>query len=223
MPTVLITGANRGIGLALAQAYAADGYTVIATARAPETAEALKATGAEVLPLDVSETASIDALAERLGDRPIDLLINNAGVGDRAGVDTVDFETFEHLLAVNTLAPIQILRALRGNLAAGTSPVAANLSSQLGSIENCVGDMGIAYRTSKAALNMALRSAAASFARDGITLLALHPGWVATDMGGAQAPVTPEQSAAGLKTVIGDARPSDTLRFLDWQGETLPW
>lgn len=223
MTTVLITGANRGIGLALAKAYAATGDTVIGTARDVAKAAELKAVAQTVLPLDVTLSSSVDALAKALDGRPINLLINNAGIGDRAGIDTLDFEMFERVLAVNTLAPIRVLSALRPNLAAVSKAIAANISSQLGSIENATGDMGIAYRTSKAALNMALRSAAAVYAKDETTLLALHPGWVSTDMGGAAAPVSPDQSAAGLKQVIADAGPSDTLRFLDWQGKTLPW
>ncbi len=223
MSTVLITGANRGIGLALARSYANAGDTVIATARDPKAAPELAATGVRIEACDVANAASVDALAARLGGQPIDLLINNAGIGDRAGVDDLDFDTFERVLAVNTIAPVRVLSALRANLAAGSAPMAANISSQLGSIANTAGDMGLAYRVSKAGLNMALRSAAAAFSADGITLLALHPGWVSTDMGGEKAPVTPTESARGLKRVIAEAGPCPTLRFLDWQGNTLPW
>ena len=223
MANILITGANRGIGLALTKAYSAGGDTVMATARDPGAATELAETGAEVFPLDVTDGASVAALAAKLDDRPIDLLINNAGVGDRQDFGSLDYDTFEHVLAVNTLGPLRVMEALRGNVAVGTGKMIANISSQLGSIENAAGGGELIYRTSKAALNMALRAAAPRLAEDGITLLTLHPGWVSTDMGGPSAPVTPDDSAAGLKRVIAEAGASKELRFLDWRGETLPW
>ncbi|MEL6323804.1 MAG: SDR family oxidoreductase [Pseudomonadota bacterium] len=223
MARVLITGANRGIGLALAKTYCNSGDDVIATARHPERATELQETGARVVKLEVTDPHSVEALGEALAGQPIDLLINNAGMGDRDGFQSLDFDTFETILAVNTIAPIRILRTLRPNLAAGSAPMVANISSLLGSIEDAGGDMGITYRVSKAGLNMALRAAAPTLAADGITVLALHPGWVKTDMGGEAAPISPTDSARGLKRVIAEAGPSPTLRFLDWQGKTLPW
>lgn len=223
MPTTLITGANRGIGLALVREFTAHGHDVIATARDPASAGDLKATGAELHALDVSDPASIAALVEALGGRPIDFLINNAGLGDRADMPRLDYARFEELLRVNTVAPIRVLDTLTPNLAAGKNKVAAALSSQLGSIENTDMAFGLAYRVSKAGLNMALRTAAHTLSEKGITLLALHPGWVKTDMGGDNAPVEPADSAAGLYKVITSAEPSRTLRFLDFEGKTLPW
>ena len=223
MPTVLITGANRGIGLALAKAYRDAGETVIATARNPDAADELNHTGAEVLPLDVTDASSVAALASALKGRAIDILINNAGVGDRQNFGDLDYERFEYVLAANTLGPLRVLEALRENLKAGDRKVAANISSQLGSITNAESGGMLIYRTSKAALNMALRSAAPDLDADGITVVTLHPGWVSTDMGGSNAPVTPEESAAGLKRVIDGTRKSSELRFLDWQGNALPW
>jgi NAD(P)-dependent dehydrogenase (short-subunit alcohol dehydrogenase family) len=223
MPTTLITGANRGIGLALVREFQSRGHAVIATARDPAKAADLKATGAEVLALDVSDAASIAALAAALKGKPIDYLINNAGLGDRADMPRLDYDRFEELLRVNTVAPIRVLDALTPNLAAGSGKVAAALSSQLGSIENTNMSFGLAYRVSKAGLNMALRTAAHTLADEGITLLALHPGWVKTDMGGDNAPVEPADSAAGLYKVITGSGPSKELRFFDFQGKTLPW
>lgn len=223
MATILITGANRGIGLALVKAYLASGDDVIATARNPQAADKLAETGAEILSLDVTDAASVAALGDALQDRPIDILINNAGVGDQQNFGALDYDRFEHVLAANTLGPLRVLETLRGNLIAGKRKLVANLSSQLGSIENAASGGMVIYRTSKAALNMALRAAAPVLASDGITLLALHPGWVSTDMGGANAPVTPEESAAGLKKVIDGADTSRELRFLDWEGKTHPW
>lgn len=223
MPTTLITGANRGIGLALVREFQSKGHTVIATARDPASAKDLKATGAELQALDVSDASSIDALVAAMKGRPIDILVNNAGVGDQADLTGLDYDRFEEILRVNTIAPIRVLDALTPNLVAGREKIAASLSSQMGSIANTTRSFGIAYRVSKAGLNMGLRAAAPSLAEQGITLLALHPGWVKTDMGGEGAPVEPADSAAGLYKVITEAGPSGELRFLDWQGATLPW
>ena len=223
MPTTLITGANRGIGLALVREFQSKGHTVIATARDPASAKDLKATGAELHALDVSDASSIKALAEALKGKPIDFLINNAGLGDRADISRLDYDRFEEILRVNTIAPIRVLDALTPNLAAGKDKIAAALSSQLGSIENTDMGFGLAYRVSKAGLNMGLRTAAHTLSAQGITLLALHPGWVKTDMGGDGAPVEPADSAAGLYKVITGAGPSKELRFYDFEGKTLPW
>ena len=223
MPTTLITGANRGIGLALVREFQSKGHTVIATARDPASAKDLKATGAELHALDVSDASSIKALAEALKGKPIDFLINNAGLGDRADISRLDYDRFEEILRVNTIAPIRVLDALTPNLAAGKDKIAAALSSQLGSIENTDMGFGLAYRVSKAGLNMGLRTAAHTLSAQGITLLALHPGWVKTDMGGEGAPVEPADSAAGLYKVITGAGPSKELRFYDFEGKTLPW
>ncbi|MBK8196906.1 MAG: SDR family oxidoreductase [Acidobacteria bacterium] len=223
MPTTLITGANRGIGLALVRAFQKNGHSVVATARDPAAAADLKSTGAELHALDVADPASIAALAAALKGKPVDYLINNAGLGDRADMPRLDYDRFEELLRVNTVAPIRVLDALTPNLEAGKAKVAVALSSQLGSIQNADAAFGLAYRVSKAGLNMGLRTAAHSLAAKGITLLALHPGWVKTDMGGEQAPVEPADSAAGLYKVITGSGASKELRFMDYQGKTLPW
>jgi NAD(P)-dependent dehydrogenase (short-subunit alcohol dehydrogenase family) len=223
MPTTLITGANRGIGLALVREFQSKGHSVIATARDPDAATELKATGVKLYALDVSDAGSIAALAKSLKDTPLDFLINNAGLGDRADLAKLDYDRFEELLRVNTLAPLRVLDALTPNLSAGKDKIAAALSSQLGSIQNTDMGFGVAYRVSKAGLNMGLRAAAHSLSDQGISLLALHPGWVKTDMGGEAAPITPADSAAGLYKVITGAGPSGQLRFMDWEGKTLPW
>lgn len=223
MPTTLITGANRGIGLALVREFRSKGHIVIATARDPAAAGSLQAAGAEVHALDVADAASVSSLAAALRGRPVDFLINNAGLGDRADLTRLDYDRFGEILQVNTIGPLRVLDALTPNLAAGTGRVAAALSSQLASIANTDMSFGLAYRVSKAGLNMGLRAAAHTLSAQGITLLALHPGWVKTDMGGNTAPVEPADSAAGLYTVITGAAACGELRFLDYQGETLPW
>ena len=223
MPTTLITGANRGIGLALAKVFLANGHDVIATARDPGRADALKATGAECHALDVSDAASVGALAAALKDRAIDYLINNAGIGDKASLADLNFDHFHKVIEVNTLSPLRVIKALQDNVAASEARTIASISSIMGSIDNTDGGYALPYRVSKAALNMALKSATTEMAAKGITLLTLHPGWVQTDMGGEQAPVTPDESAKGLFKVITGAGASDQLRFLDYQGKTLPW
>ena len=222
MTTTLITGANRGIGLELVRKFLAQGHDVIATARDPETSNELNATGAKVYPLEVTD-ASVAALKEAVGDQPIDYLINNAGIGSFAAFKDLDYDAFANMLAVNTIAPIRMIDTFLDNIAASDVKMAASLSSMMGSIENTQASFGLIYRTSKAGLNMALRAAAPELAEKGVTLLALHPGWVNTDMGGKQAPVNPAQSAAGLYTVITTAGPSSELRFLDFEGKTHPW
>jgi NAD(P)-dependent dehydrogenase (short-subunit alcohol dehydrogenase family) len=223
MPTTLITGANRGIGLELVRKFLAQGHDVIATARDPETSNELNATGARVYPLEVTDADSVAALKEAVGDQPIDYLINNAGIGSFAAFKDIDYDAFANMLAVNTIAPIRMIDTFLDNIAASDVKMAASLSSMMGSIENTQASFGLIYRTSKAGLNMALRAAAPELAEKGVTLLALHPGWVNTDMGGKQAPVNPAQSAAGLYTVITAAGPSSELRFLDFEGKTHPW
>lgn len=223
MPTTLITGANRGIGLALTREFLAHGHDVIATARDPSGADALNATGARVMQLDVADPASIAALKAELGDLPIDYLVNNAGVGSRAGLEGLEFDQFERILQVNTIAPLRMIDAFADNVAASERKLIATLSSIMGSIEYTTASYGLAYRTSKAGLNMALRAAAPELAGKGISLITLHPGWVQTDMGGSAAPVKPEESAAGLYKVITGAGSSAELRFFDYEGTILPW
>jgi NAD(P)-dependent dehydrogenase (short-subunit alcohol dehydrogenase family) len=223
MSTILITGANRGIGLSLAKAYAARGDNVIATARKPDEAQALTETGAQVFELDVADGASVAAFSNAIGDRAIDLLINNAGIGERAAIGDINDDLFAAVLNVNTIGPVRVIEALTDNVAASEGKTIATISSQMGSIEGTTAGFGLAYRVSKAGVNMALKAAAPVLAEKGITLLTLHPGWVATDMGGDQAPVAPDESAAGLVKVIDGAGPNKELRFLDWQGKTLPW
>lgn len=223
MPTTLITGANRGIGLALVREFIDRGDHVIATARDIGAATELRATGAELHRLDIADPHSIETFKEELEGRPVDRLINNAGIGARAGLGDLDYGEFEKVLAVNTIAPIRVTEALVDNVAASSARTVVVISSQLGSIKISDGGWGLIYRTSKAALNMAFRAAAITLAERGITTLTLHPGHVATDMGGKNAPVSPEQSARGLADVILNTEPAGELRFFDYTGKELPW
>jgi NAD(P)-dependent dehydrogenase (short-subunit alcohol dehydrogenase family) len=223
-PTVLVTGANRGIGLEYARQFAAKGYKVIGTARDPVDAKELSAVAGRVEALDVTDAASVAALAARLQGVAIDILVNNAGMFDRrdVSVDRVDFAVMEQHFAVNSLGPLRVTQALMPNLRAGKRKTIVNMSSQLGSIELSKGDW-FAYRTSKAALNQITRTLSAELAPDGFTCVVLHPGWVRTDMGGANATYTPQESVAGLVAVIEKLSPADNGRFLDFKGNAIPW
>jgi NAD(P)-dependent dehydrogenase (short-subunit alcohol dehydrogenase family) len=222
--TVLVTGANRGIGLALAKEFRAAGYEVIGTARNPEEAKELAATGARVVALDVTSAESVRALAEGLTGQPIDILVNNAGVGLRNdSIDTLDIAEVERVLAVNTIGPMRVTQALLPNLRLGSRKVVASISSRLASIEvNSSGDY-IGYRESKTALNQFMRTLAVELKAEGFICIALSPGWVRTDMGGSSAPLGPEESAAGLRSVIEGLTPEKSGSFLAYDGAMLPW
>ncbi len=228
MPTVIVTGANRGIGLEFARQYAADGWRVIATTRDPAKAADLSATkGVEVRALEVADPASIQAFAQGLGGEAVDLLVNNAGVMGpefpRQSKDGIDVEGWLHTMRVNTLAPLLLVLALRENLAKSKAPKVASITSQLGSIgENESGGM-YAYRVSKAALNMGNKSLAVDLRDRNICCIVLHPGWVQTDMGGANAPVKPTDSVAGMRRVIARAGMEVTGCFFGHDGREIPW
>jgi NAD(P)-dependent dehydrogenase (short-subunit alcohol dehydrogenase family) len=222
--TVLITGANRGIGLEYARQFSNKGYTVIGTARSPAKADELDVVADRVEPLDVADPASVAALAKRLEGVPIDILINNAGIFERQDVtiDTIDFEMLERTYAVNTLGPLRVTQALLPNLRAGKRKVVIGMSSQLGSIERSNGRW-YAYRSSKSALNQINKILSEELGGEGFVFTVLHPGWVRTDMGGPSATYSPEESVGGLIKVIEGLGPEDNGRFYDFQGEPIPW
>lgn len=220
----LVTGANRGIGLELATQLKAAGYDVIGTARKPAEATELKALGARVEQLDVTDADSVAALAQRLDGVAIDLLINNAGVGSQQG-DTLaeqDFERMAFIFAVNSIGPMRVTQALMPNLATGEGKTIVHISSVMGSIANNWGG-AYGYRASKTALNQLNKSLSIELKDKGYTAVVLHPGWVRTRMGGETAPVQPSDSVAGMIAVIGELQPADTGRFLDYQGKEIPW
>ncbi len=225
MPTVLVTGANRGLGLEFARQYAAEGWRVVAGCRRPDEAAELRALqGVEVHALDVAEPTEIGSFKGAVGERPLDLVIANAGVygGDRQGrLAELDFEAWAQVLAVNTLGPVRIAAAFADNLKAAKGKLVA-LTSQLGSIAESSGGL-YAYRSSKAGLNAAFKSVAIELKGDGVTAIVIHPGWVQTDMGGASAPVTPERSIRGMREVIAGLTLEDAGSFRAFNGKTLPW
>lgn len=222
--TVVVTGANRGIGLEYARQFKAKGYTVIGTARSPSEAEDLKAVADRVEALDVADPASVAAFAERLRGTPVDILVNNAGIFPREDVtlDKVDFDAFERTLAVNTFGPLRVTQALLPNLRAGDRKTVVGMSSGLGSIERSNGRW-YAYRSSKSALNQINKILSEEFREEGFIFTVVHPGWVRTDMGGENATYSPQESVAGLIAVIEGLGPEDNGRFYDFQGEPIPW
>lgn len=230
MKTVLVTGANRGIGLELARGYADDGDRVIAICRHPENANELQdiASAAEgrlsVHAADVSDFTRIDALAQEIGDAAIDILINNAGIYGprRQNATDMDFDGWAHTFAVNTMAPLKMTQAFRPHLEKGAEKKVVIISSQMGSIERGGGGY-YAYRTTKAAANRLAKCLASDLAGSGLITVTMHPGWVRTDMGGPSAPVQPADSAAGIRRVIAGLGKDDSGRFLQYDGTELPW
>jgi NAD(P)-dependent dehydrogenase (short-subunit alcohol dehydrogenase family) len=232
----LVTGANRGIGLAFVRRLLARGDRVIATCRHPGKANALNTLAGEypgrlhVLPLDVADAKSRAELVRELplvcGDDPatsrIDLLINNAGVlhsGERFGA--LSAAHLEDSFRINAAGPLLLTQALAPTLSDGGT--VANVSSQLGSIANTTRFGTPSYNISKAAQNMATVLLAHAMRDRGIKVVALHPGWVQTDMGGDGAQITVEESVAGLLRVIDGLGPGDSGGFLDWRGEAMAW
>ena len=221
---VVVTGANRGLGLELARQYAAAGADVVGTARDPEAATELAATGARVAQLDVADDESVAAFAKVIGDAPVHLLINNAGVSGRSVAgEASHVELVRFVFEVNTLGPMRVTDALLPNLIAAKQACVVNMSSRLGSLsDNTIGGYH-GYRESKAALNMYSRSLAADHRDDGLIAIAVSPGWVRTDMGGSEAPLSPEESISGLRNVIEGLTPEHSGKFINHDGTELAW
>ena len=228
MTTVVITGANRGIGLEFVRQYAKDGAKVIACAREPDKAAELRELSAkgnvQVRALDTSDFKACAALGMQLAGEPIDLLINNAGYygPKKQSADDTDFEAWAYTFAVNTMGPLALSQALHENLKRGREKKIISISSGMASTEENGGG-ALAYRSSKAALNNVMKSLSVDWRRDGIIAVVLDPGWVKTDMGGKNAPTPPEQSVAGMRKVIAGLTLADSGKFLRWNGRERPW
>jgi NAD(P)-dependent dehydrogenase (short-subunit alcohol dehydrogenase family) len=238
-PTVLVTGAGRGLGLEFVRQYAADGWNVIAALRDPAHAAELAtlATAArgriQVHALDVAEHASIDALARKLAGTPVDVLINNAGtmgaqsfagqgmLAQRFG--SSDYDDWLRTFRVNALGPMKMAEAFADHVAASVQKKIVTLSTVIASIgSNNLGGL-YAYRSSKAAVNAIMKSMALDLARRGIIAAPLHPGWAQTAIGGPNAPMRPQHCVAGLRQVIAGLTREKSGRFWQWDGKELPW
>lgn len=228
--TVLITGANRGIGLALTDVFARRGDTVLACCRVPAEAKALQVLSKQhavtVLALTVNSDASVSELARQLADTTVDVLINNAGIigqpGERQTATSMDFSIWSELFEINTMGPVRVLQALLPHLKRSASPKVMNITSDLGALSH---DDPIfhGYSASKAALNKFMRLAAIDLKTQRIAIGLVHPGWVHTDMGGPKAPIAPATSAAGIAQVIDRLSLDNTGGFWRWDGTPHEW
>lgn len=228
---VVVTGANRGLGLSLARAYVAEGHHVFGGCRAPESADPLRALGAEAMRFDAADFASIDLFAEAIGNRPVDTVINCAGVDARAfgaddtnrGALTISAEHFEAVMRVNVTGPLLLVERLSGKLRASEGTV-VNISSQIGSLAIAhTMSRDVSYAASKAALNMVTAKQAQAFAADGVTVITMHPGWLRTDMGGPNAALDPDDTARQIYATIEGLTPAQNGQFLRWDGTVHPW
>lgn len=232
MKRVLITGANRGLGLALAKESLARGYQVFATCRHPEEADELQALVDDhperltTLRLDVTDEESIDtsASAVEFQEGALDLLINNAGTNpDDERPGNLDAETMLYTFHVNALGPMLVAQRHLDLLRAGDDPKILNISSTSGSLTEKSSGGGYSYCGSKAALNMLTRALAFDLESDGIIVVAIHPGWVQTDMGGSAAPLAPAESARGVLDVAEGLTAADAGAFYTYEGQEAPW
>ena len=222
MPTILITGAGRGLGLELARQYAADGWRVIGTVR--RDSPGLEAIGARSLTADVADVSQVKALSQKLQAEPIDVLFCNAGIIGKRGMalGSFDYAEWEQVLRVNLLGAAAVIEALVDRVAASERKTVAVMSSRLGSIEESSG-MTLPYSTSKAALNLLAKGLAETLRPRGIIVVALSPGWVKTDMGGQGASLTPETSVRGLRKVLDGLQREDSGKFFSHDGSQIRW
>lgn len=224
MATWLVTGANRGLGLEFVKQLKARGDEVIGTARTPSKAAELRATGARVVALEVADPRSIDAMAKELRSAPIDVLVNNAAVSDEdRRVTDLSMEAFRRVFDTNVFGTALVSKALLPNIRAGSRKVIANISSQLGSVASASSGFSYAYCASKSALNMVTAKMAKDLAGDGVTVMTLCPGWNRTDMGGAEAPLDPRDSIRALIHLIDGFTIKDSGRYIQYNGNELPW
>lgn len=220
----VVTGGNRGIGLEFARQLAERGERVIATARKPEKATALRGLPVRVEPLDVSDPGSVSEFARRLDGAPVDVLIHNAGIGAAGpGIERLDMDEMERYFSVNTIGPLRVTQALLPNLRAGARKLIVGISSGLGSLEGNTGGGWYGYRAAKAALNMFVRTLAQELRREGFICVLLDPGWVKTNMGGPGAPTPPEQSVRGMLKVMDGLSPFESGGFFNSRGRQVPW
>lgn len=228
MANVAITGAGRGIGLELVTQYAEAGDRVYALCRSPDKTDALKARAAasagriSVHAMDVSDDASVDAAAAATGDGPIDILLNVAGVvgGEHQGLEDRAWGDWQDAFNVMIIGPLRVMQAFLPRLPSGAKII--NISSQLAASTWPYGGY-YAYGAAKAGLNRMMRSVAIDVKDRGIIVGLVHPGWVQTDMGGAAAEITPQESASGIRQVTADWTLERSGDFLKWNGETHPW
>lgn len=224
MARVLITGASRGIGKALAEQYVEAGDEVIACVRDPKACEGLAGGKAQIQAIDMADPDSISAARDAIGDIPIDIVINNAGAfgGMAQALDNLDLDEWRRTFEANTIGPTLLCRAFKSNLAASGNGKLINVSSQLAASTWPFGGMYV-YSSSKAALAKVTQILALDWKEEPISVAVMHPGWVKTDMGGPNADITADESAAGIISVIAGMTKEDSGKFFKWNGEIHPW
>ncbi|HSF72134.1 MAG TPA: SDR family oxidoreductase [Methylotenera sp.] len=225
---VLITGANRGIGLEFTKQYAQDGWRVFACCREPQSASALQAianthNNVQIFALDVGDFAQIDAFALQLKHESIDLLLNNAGVYPDSSFGNIDYNEWLNGFKINSMAPLKMAEAFVQHVSRGQLKKIATLSSKMGSLDDNSSGASYSYRTSKIAANMVMKSLSIDLKPYGISVVTLHPGWVQTDMGGSNALINTKTSVTGMRKVIADTNLSNTGRFIAYDGQTINW
>jgi len=229
-PTILITGANRGIGLELTRQFAEDGWQVLACCRNPADAGQLQALSErglaiELHALDVTDYEQMTTLADQLAKRPIDILLSNAGIyGSKAvGFGGIDAKEWRQVLEVNTIAPLMLVQAFVEQVAASQQKLVAVIGSKVGSIADNSSGGSYIYRSSKTAVNQVVKSLSIDLADRGISVISLHPGWVQTEMGGPDAEISTDESVSGLKRILQSAGLAQSGQFIEYNGNSIPW
>ena len=231
MPSALITGANRGLGFEFVRQYLVDGWQVYAACRDPASASELRRLieisdgKLRMLAMDVTDPASVDAATTELDGQAIDLLLNNAGIIGPQGqtIGNIDYEAWAEVLAVNTMGPMRVSEAFVEHVARSDRKLIVTLTSGMGSIADNSSGGSILYRSSKAAVNMVMRSLAIDLASRGITCVVVNPGWVRTDMGGPNASLQPAESISALRRLIATLGPEQSAKFFNHTGREYPW
>ena len=232
MKTTLITGANRGIGLEFSRQLAEDGWCVLACSRDLEKSDALNKLAAEyperitLYALDVTDHGQIEKLSQILANKPIDLLINNAGVfpdiNDRSFGQT-DYDSWAHAFLVNTMAPLKMAEEFIAQITQSSRKTIVTITSKMGSVADNGRGGSYIYRSSKSAVNMVIKSIAIDLESNDIISVLLHPGWVRTDMGGPSGLISVEQSVSGMLSVIREVTSADSGKFIAYDGQIIPW
>lgn len=225
---VLITGANRGIGLEFTKQYAEDGWDVLACCRDVQHASALldlakTHNNIRVLGLDVANFSQIEALALQLKDESIDLLINNAGVYPESNLGDADVDAWLEAFKINSIAPLKMATAFKAQIAKSQLKKLATLSSKMGSMTDNTSGGSYIYRSSKASVNMVMKSLSIDLGTAGIAVLTLHPGWVLTAMGGSNALIDTQTSVTGMRKVIENLNINNTGKFIAYDGKEIGW
>ncbi len=228
--TILLTGANRGIGLELVRQFAADDWHVIACCRNPDAAIELRTLAEhkpaiEIHALDVTDYTRMAALGRELQGRPIDILLSNAGIfgSKRAAFGTIDPGEWREVLEVNTIAPLMLVQTFVEQVAASRRKLVAVISSKVGSIADNRSGGVYAYRSSKTAVNQVVKSLSIDLAERGISVISLHPGWVRTEMGGPNAEIASDESVSGMKRILQSAGLAQSGQFIEYTGDPIPW